>query len=250
MTLPPVKPEQDPQLAAAWSDASDELPPPPLDSTILAAAHRAVESGPRDAHRPDAARRDARRWRVPLAAAASICVVALGVLLTRPEQPVVSTMSVNAPPSTRVAPAAAPSPPEQVTAPAPALAEAPVRRSEVLQSAAKKRGDDRRELASESVARESADSPVTDKAELFKQSESRVSSNLSGNVAERDAALGAAGAAAPGDAAAAIARIRRLHAEGKIASAAQELRALRLLDPDAERHLPVELRAWAATVKP
>jgi hypothetical protein len=100
MTMPPDKSEADPRVAAAWHDTSDELPPPPLDASILAAAHRAVGSGPRDAHKPDAALRDARRWRIPLAAAASICVVALGILLTRPEQPIVSTVSMNAPPPT------------------------------------------------------------------------------------------------------------------------------------------------------
>jgi hypothetical protein len=271
MTLPPVKPEQDPQLAAAWRDASDELPPAPLDSTILAAAHRAVDSGPRDSQKPDVALRNARRWRIPLAAAASICVVALGILLTRPEQAVVSTLSVNAPPSTSAAPPPATSPTEQATAPAAASAKAPARRNEATQtadgasasatlaagenaqSAVKKTSDDRRELASApaaSVAREAEAPRVADKAELFKQSESRATASLSGAVVDQGVARGAAGAVVPVDAAAAIARIRQLHAEGKFAPAAQKLRALRVVDPEADQQLPVELRAWAATVKP
>ncbi len=254
MSMPPDKPEHDPHLAAAWHETSDELPPPPLDSTILAAAHRAVGSGPRDAGNPDAAVRDARRWRIPLAAAASICVVALGVLLTRPELPVVSTMSVSAPPST--------SPP----ASAPVIAQAPARRDEAAPAvdsasppatlaAAKKRSSELREYAAAPAARaaQEAVAPlpvVADKAELFKQSESRVSANAIGNLADQDSARGAAGVAAPVDAAAAIAHIRQLHQQGKLAQAAQALRALRAATPEADQQLPVELRAWAATVNP
>jgi hypothetical protein len=47
-----------------------------------------------------------------------------------------------------------------------------------------------------------------------------------------------------------IVRIRKLHDEGKLADAAKELVALRAAAPDADSHLPRELRAWAATVKP
>ena len=47
-----------------------------------------------------------------------------------------------------------------------------------------------------------------------------------------------------------IARIRKLHDEGKLADAAKELVAMRAAVPDADGRLPRELRAWAATVKP
>lgn len=258
MTMPPDKSEQDPRLATAWRDTSDELPPPPLDSTILAAAHLAVGSGPRDAEKPRAARRDARRWRIPLAAAASICVVALGVLLTRPEQRAVSTMSVNAPPSVP-APASAPvmeQAPERRDSAAPATKSAPPPASlaagEKSAPTAKKRSNDLRELAAAPAAQEAAAPPpaVADKAELFKQSESRASASSSGNLADQDAARGAASDAAPVDAAAAIAHIRQLHQQGKLSQAAEELRALRAATPEADQQLPVELRAWAATIKP
>lgn len=257
MTMPPDKSEQDPRLAAAWRGTSDELPPAPLDSAILAAAHLAVGSGSRDAEKPGAARRDARRWRIPLAAAASICVVALGVLLTRPEQPAVSTMSVSAPPSVPT-PASAPvmeQAPARRDAAAPAPASAPppgsVAASEKSAPTAKKRSNDLRELAAAPAAQEAAPPPaVADKAELFKQSESRAAASLSGNLADQDAARGAPSAAAPVDAAAAIAHIRQLHRQGKLAQAAEELRALRAATPAADQQLPVELRAWAATIKP
>ncbi len=46
-----------------------------------------------------------------------------------------------------------------------------------------------------------------------------------------------------------IARIRKLHDDGKLADAAKELNMLRAAIPDTDSRLPPELRAWAATVK-
>jgi hypothetical protein len=57
-------------------------------------------------------------------------------------------------------------------------------------------------------------------------------------------------AATPIDVDAWIVRIRKLHDDGKLADAAKELVAMRAAVPDADRRLPLELRAWAATVKP
>ena len=57
-------------------------------------------------------------------------------------------------------------------------------------------------------------------------------------------------AAKPIDVDAWIVRIRKLHDDGKLADAAKELVAMRAAVPDADRRLPPELRAWAATVKP
>ena len=68
---------------------------------------------------------------------------------------------------------------------------------------------------------------------------------LGKTVARKDAA------AAPAvDVDAWIARIRKLHDEGKLADAAKELIAMRAAVPDADARLPRELRVWAATVKP
>jgi hypothetical protein len=47
-----------------------------------------------------------------------------------------------------------------------------------------------------------------------------------------------------------IARIRKLHDEGRLADAAKELVAMRAAVPEADARLPRELRAWAATVRP
>ena len=71
--------ERDPRLDAAWSAASREEPPPSLDAAIRAAARRAVDAAPRP-------KRD-KHWWYPLAATATVAVLAVGILqLTPPEQ--------------------------------------------------------------------------------------------------------------------------------------------------------------------
>ena len=71
--------ERDPRLDAAWSAASREEPPPSLDAAIRAAARRAVDAAPRP-------KRD-KHWWYPLATAATVAVLAVGILqLTPPEQ--------------------------------------------------------------------------------------------------------------------------------------------------------------------
>jgi hypothetical protein len=70
--------ETDRELEAAWRVASHEEPPAALDAAIRAAARRAVDAGPARA-------RHARWW--PLAAAAAVAVIAVGIVqLTPPEQ--------------------------------------------------------------------------------------------------------------------------------------------------------------------
>ena len=80
--------DKDPALEQAFRAQSRETPPPALDAKILAAAHRAVASGPRkfdaEAMRPP-------RWWMPLAAAAVIGVVAIGVVQLAPNEPVLDT---------------------------------------------------------------------------------------------------------------------------------------------------------------
>jgi hypothetical protein len=71
--------ERDRRLDAAWSAASREEPPPSLDAAIRAAARRAVDAAPRP-------KRD-KHWWYPLATAATVAVLAVGILqLTPPEQ--------------------------------------------------------------------------------------------------------------------------------------------------------------------
>ena len=116
--------ERDPTLDKAWRAHSREEPPPALDQAILAAAHRAVASGPQKVA-PEATR--PQRWWMPLAAAATIGAVAIGLVqLSPPEQPALDTMSSARRPAEQILEdksrvASAPQPP--AAAPAPATSE-------------------------------------------------------------------------------------------------------------------------------
>jgi hypothetical protein len=100
MTIAPDDPERDPALAKAWREHSAEMPPAHLDAAILAAARRAVGSAPEDATEDateDAAARprvatSPQRWWMPLAAAAAIGAVAIGILQVVPQDHAVSDM--------------------------------------------------------------------------------------------------------------------------------------------------------------
>jgi len=121
--------ERDPTLTKAWRALSREAPPAVLDEKILAAAHRAVASGPRKA---GAQATRPQRWWMPLAAAAAIGAVALGVIQLMPQEQAIDTTSPSAP-----APAAVPeraaaveknrseAQPAAQPAPAPKVLEAP-----------------------------------------------------------------------------------------------------------------------------
>ncbi len=84
MTSGPELPERDPALERAWRAQSRETPPVELDRAILAAAHRAVGSGPREASQSPEAKQP-QRWWMPLAAAATIGAVAVGLLQLTPQ---------------------------------------------------------------------------------------------------------------------------------------------------------------------
>jgi hypothetical protein len=105
---------RDPGLEKAWRAHSRESPPPALDQAILAAAHRAVASGPRKLV-PEATRPP--RWWMPLAAAATIGAVAIGVIQLSPPEPQFDTSPTAPSPAQRYAeekpatPAATPPPP-------------------------------------------------------------------------------------------------------------------------------------------
>jgi hypothetical protein len=73
----------DDKLAAAWRDASREAPPAALDDALRAAARRAVGAGPARA-------RHMHSW--PLAAAAIVAVIAIGIVHMAPPEQVTPTM--------------------------------------------------------------------------------------------------------------------------------------------------------------
>jgi hypothetical protein len=71
--------EHDRRLDAAWSAASRDEPPPALDTAIRAAARRAVGGAPGS--------RRSKHWWYPLAAAATVALLAVGIAqLTPPER--------------------------------------------------------------------------------------------------------------------------------------------------------------------
>ncbi|MBA3507210.1 MAG: hypothetical protein H0T80_15715 [Betaproteobacteria bacterium] len=73
----------DAALEAAWREHSRETSPPHVDQAIVAAAHRAVGSVPQDSV---AAGTRPQLWWMPLAAAATIGAIVVGVLQVTPPQ--------------------------------------------------------------------------------------------------------------------------------------------------------------------
>jgi hypothetical protein len=88
----------DSALAAAMRTHAREEPPAALDAAILAAAHRAVGARPGVADNVLAEAREPQRWWWPLAAAAAIGAIALGVIqLWQPQRSDVDAIVSDAP---------------------------------------------------------------------------------------------------------------------------------------------------------
>jgi len=137
--------ERDSRVDTAWKAASREEPPVALDDAIRAAARKAVDTQPRRA-------RD-KHWWYPYAAAATVAVIAAGLLQVTPPEQVTPTIvadadrtqkqdapAVVAPapppeasPPTMAAPAA---PPSKIAGPSPALVKKESRESEAQRAAA------------------------------------------------------------------------------------------------------------------
>jgi hypothetical protein len=346
MTHEPENPERDPALDTAWREHSAEMPPARLDATILAAAHRAVGSGPQGVGKQAAEATSPQRWWMPLAAAATIGAVALGILQTMPQEPPVNASSVSDMPTPATAPASSlPSEPrekrvaaerqnapravveadkQQIRSPVaspmvspanlpaapPAIPPAHVP-EQLAGKALAPRAADSVEMPSASMGATPQPFPAEKKRETAESADFKDRAGAAGALsdtpgaspfsaparhqAESSSAPPPPMAAAPAparmtaaredtrqrneaaqsvpaasgtvalgktaasvDAGAAkaidvdgwIIRIRKLHDEGKLTDAARELAALRAAIPDADRRLPPELRAWAATVKP
>lgn len=106
----PADDHRDPGLDAAWRAASREQPPASLDAAITAAARRAVGAGPKSLHAP-------RAW-WPVAAAAVVAVVAIGIVEMTPPEQVAPTVTTAVP-----QPAPAPDADRDQRAPAATVAE-------------------------------------------------------------------------------------------------------------------------------
>ncbi len=243
----------DPAIDALLRAYSAETPSAELDATILAAAHRAVRSAPREAENSAEATRPWRWW-MPLAAAATIGAITIGVLQLAPKEPETTSAIVSDTPPTIAVPAQPAPPPaasaekDKVEAPNPAT-EAP---------RAKVRSDRAAQAPAAQAEAERAPAPTP---EPFPGANDKPAREFGGNAAggvQRSEATPAAPAAIAKSAlsdmsarspAEWVERIRSLVTEGKLADAAQELVAFRAAYADADARLPAELQAWAATVK-
>src|SRR5436305_14932451 len=120
----------DPKLEALLREHSTDAPSSDIDAAILAAAHRAVQSAPQSAVNRAAEATRPWRWWMPLAAAATIGAITIGVLQLAPKEPDTNSAIVGdmppaiAVPAQPAAPAAVPAEKEKADAPT-AATEAP-----------------------------------------------------------------------------------------------------------------------------
>ena len=199
-------PDRDPALAALWREHSTETPSPRVDAAILAAAHSAAASGSNTGSRSPAAR--AWRWWVPLAAAALVAVVVVGV------KPPSETMVDDAAPSATDMPHVVPAP---EIAPATPGSIAPRQMPK---------------LEAERAQRFAAPPPAG-AAEMMA---------APARPALPDARADAGTALSADDW---IARIRALRERGAQDDALRELARFRDAFADADARLPADLHAWA-----
>ena len=244
----------DPTLDALLRADSAETPSPDVDAAILAAAHRAVQSGPRDAAKPAEAT-SPWRWWMPLAAAATIGAITIGVLQLMPKEPAstATVISDTPPPAMRAAPeAAAPTPPA-----APMIQDRNERQR--VPSEAPPRAKARADRPPPTPLRKDESMPANPPPEDFPQQprDQAEQASAAGALMRPESPRAAAPAVAKQSAADAqvmspeqrITRIRALLSEGRKEDAARELIALRAAYPDADARLPADLQAWAATIK-
>jgi hypothetical protein len=276
---------RDAAVDAAWRAHLGDEPSEALDDAILAAAHRAVDATPGDATPVDAPRRAARpRWQswAPLAAAATLAVVAFGIVQLAPHDEDRAALSIapgtNAPPAAnaaREAPPPASSPPESAparsTADSGAAAVVPASPPSAKREAQSRLGAqppaERRALRtpeafprqtlpqstvqSEAAARSDAGARMQrDKvtAEGVARPEDRPLAQPSVASPSAQSAAAERAVAAPASAEAFVQRIALLHAQGADDEAANVLRKFRAAYPDADAQLPQALQQWARTV--
>jgi hypothetical protein len=177
-----------------------------------------------------------RQWQ-PLAAAATVAGLAFALVQTLPRDREVA-------PSIRMEAPAAPAALERAAAPADRVDAPPA-------EPAPDAPHERRSLAPASAVPKSP-APMDAALSLHNQSAEGAASSPAAEVADdvtpAPAAARATQAVATPDTDDRVARIEALHASGDLAGAAEALRALREIDPDAVARLPESLRDWARTV--
>lgn len=232
----------DTDVVRAWRQASDEQPPARLDAEILAAGRRSVEAEDLGMSSLPVRRQARSRWMQwqSLAAAATVAGLAFVLVQSLPREREVAT------PIRPEAPASAPALERETTAPIPGEAPSTGPSADVaLESHTSAPAP---EFAERAVATDSRQPVRGQSAEGATRSPAAdVASEVAAEAATPPA-TGAARAAATPRAVDWIARIEALHASGDLAGAAEALREFRAADPDAESHLPEELRDWARSV--
>ena len=265
----------DPAIDALLRTHLEQTPSPSVDAAILAAAHRAVEA-PR---RASAARATHPwRWWMPLAAAAAIGIVVIGIV------PLAPTLVEPATPTVSDAPTGGP-----LTGPtSKSTADSQVAGGALPRSSTRIEPSDTPELRAKAAiaARPPAPSPTLKVAKPSAAAEPGTARELAGGAmaappSKADVAaaeLPMAPAAAPAAAANAsrseaaprpdampadqrarqgtrtpsadewIARIRTFRNDGRSADAARALTEFRAQFGDADTRLPDDLREWAKTV--
>lgn len=258
---------RDPALDAFLGEHSTETPPAHIDAAILAAAHRAVDSSPHPARATQA-----WRWWMPLAAAAVIGAIVVGIMPLAPtlrdeSSAIVSDAPPTAPrettasdsaavaPSSRPLPAATTPPRAAARDGASAGALAKVAPSPEASAGAPAMVAPSPTVAQKTVttlapfppapplkARVSADQPAS--AASVNANASPPAPSRAWDPAHRKKQ---AGSAKRSDVAW-FTQIRNLRAQGKVSEAAQALVRFREAFPDADERLPPDLRRWAASV--
>lgn len=261
---------QDEDLRQAWHAASDESPPPHVDTAILAAARDAAQRP----GRADVAKRSRpwyREWQ-PMLAAAAIAGLAFALLQTMPREirhamPLDASAPAAAPPESpgremaqdRAEPVGKVEQQARRDASPVARAEMPAgtesEGGSLTFNAQLESGRARKSAAGveqrTAPAAAAAPAPPPDVADsMMSESPPAVASRERAAVPEDDEAT-AAGLQADAAQTAVEARIERivtLYRSGDKAGAATELRALRADTEGVDGRLPPELRAWARTV--
>jgi len=273
---------RDPALDAWLGAHSSDTPPAHLDAAILAAAHRAVGSGPRPARATHA-----WRWWMPLAAAAVIGVMVVGVLPLAPsivnepastisdvpagassvpeEGPHADAFRPPVAPNNRAPLVPASPPPSPAARPdsetpsrAPAKVTKPVPKVERPGAVPAERAQERKAADETSTARNRLGSEA---GALRPPPGPSAAAAADGNPAsapsfarrpESPPAQGApsadsldASAARPHTVDEWIGRLRALRARGDIPEATRALADFRRAWPDADARLPADLREWA-----
>jgi hypothetical protein len=262
---------RDPALDALIGGHSTDTPPTHIDAAILAAAHSAVASGPRPALATQA-----WRWWMPLAAAAVIGLVVVGVL------PLAPSIVTESPPTVTDVPASplavrpdAPHIPDRAdkgaaeiqSTPAPPLA-ARAEVQPVPAAPAKATAPERKLERDRPAPGQVRKDRVLDEAADSRNSQAAAAGALGSAIESSPAAapgavspLARPGLAAPQRAPSAdardefdarphtadewIARIRALRSRGDVQGATRALADFRAAFSDADARLPADLREWA-----